>query len=64
MGQSELKGFLCINAAGKEYTVIEYCQPKGSVRFFKTKGLEVIQINSKTFKIVKTGEVIKSPIPI
>ena len=64
MCQSELKGFLCRNAAGKGYAVIEYRQPKGSVRFFKTKGLEVIQINSKTFKIVKTGEVIKSPIPI
>ena len=78
MSRSELKGFICRNEAGKEYTVIEYRQPApqmthdhpntpkaiGSVRFFRTKGLEVIQINPTTFKIVKTGEIIKCEIPI
>ena len=78
MSHSELKGFICRNEAGKEYTVIEYRQPApqmthdhpnapkaiGIVRFFRTKGLEVIQINPTTFKIVKTGEIIKCEIPI
>ena len=78
MSHSELKGFICRNDAGKEYTVIEYRPPaqqitpdkpnapntNGIVRFFRTKGLEVIQINPTTFKIVKTGEVIKCEIPI
>jgi hypothetical protein len=78
MSHDELKGFICSDDAGKEYTVIEYRQPKmqktdtppnapnatGIVRFFRTKGLEVIQINSTTFKIVKTGQIIKCDIPI
>ena len=78
MSQSELKGFICRDNTGKEYTVIEYRQPKpqktlsppnapnatGIVRYFRTKGLEVIQLNSTTFKIVKTGQIIKCDIPI
>jgi hypothetical protein len=79
MSQSELKGFICADDNGREYTVIEYRPPKpqkapnppessnatGSVRFFRTtKGLEVIQIDSTTFKIVKTGQFIKSEIMI
>jgi hypothetical protein len=73
MSQAVLKGFLCKNDAGKEYSVIEYLQPKlqtnirdatGNERLFGTKGLEVVQINANTFKIVKTGEIIKSEIPI
>jgi hypothetical protein len=79
MSHSELKGFICRNDAGKEYTVIEYRQPApqitpdhpnapnaiGIVRYFRTtKGLEVIQINPTTFKIVKTGQIIKCEIPI
>jgi hypothetical protein len=73
MSNAVLKGFLCKNDAGKEYSVIEYLQPKlqtnvrdasGSDRLFRTKGLEVVQINANTFKVVKTGEVIKSEIPI
>ena len=79
MSQPELKGFICKDDNGKEYTVIEYRSPKpqktlnppdssnatGSVRFFRTtKGLEVIQINVTTFKIVKTGQLIKSEIMI
>jgi hypothetical protein len=73
MSHAVLKGFLCKNDTGKEYSVIEYLQPKlqtnvrdatGSERFFSTKGLEVVQIDANTFKIVKTSEVIKSEIPI
>ena len=79
MSHAELKGFICRNDAGKEYAVIEYRQPTaqmihdhpnapnaiGSIRFFGTTGgLEVIQIDPTTFKIVKTGQVIKSGIPI
>jgi len=73
MSNAVLKGFLCRNDIGKEYSVIEYPKPKlqikvrdamGNERFFSTKGLEVVQINANTFKIVSTGEVIKSEIPI
>ena len=73
MSQAVLKGFLCKNDTGKEYGVIEYLQPKRQTnvrdallndRLFSTKGLEVVQINASTFKIVSTGEIIKSEIPI
>jgi hypothetical protein len=73
MSQAILKGFICVNDTGKEYTVIEYPKhkmqttvryPAGRERFFRTKGLEVVQINANTFKIVNTGEVIKSEITI
>lgn len=73
MNNAVLKGFLCRNDIGKEYSVIEYPKPElqtkahdalGSHRLFSTKGLEVVQINANTFKIVKTGEVIKSEITI
>jgi hypothetical protein len=79
MSHPELKGFICRDDVGTEYTVIEYRQPKPqtthdnpnapnemvSVRFFRTnKGLEVIRINPTTFKIVKTSQRIKSDIPI
>jgi hypothetical protein len=73
MNNAVLKGFLCRNDIGKEYSLIEYPKPKlptkardalGSDRLFGTKGQEVVQTNSNTFKIVKTGEVIKSEIII
>ena len=79
MSHSQLKGFICRDDAGIEYTVIEYRQPKpqttndnpsvlnetGNVRFFRTsRGLDVIRINSTTFKIVKSDQLIKSNIPI
>jgi len=79
MSHHELKGFICRDDVGTEYTVIEYRQPKlqtthdnpnapnemASVRFFRTKkGLEVIRVNPTTFKIVKTSQRIKSDIPI
>ena len=46
MSQAVLKGFICVNDAGKEYTVIEYpkhkmqttvLNPAGKERFFRTK---------------------------
>jgi hypothetical protein len=43
-------------------TTVRY--PAGRERFFRTKGLEVVQINANTFKIVNTGDVIKSEITI
>jgi hypothetical protein len=79
MSRSQLKGFICKDDAGTVYTVIEYRQPKpqttndhpsvlneiGNVRFFRTSnGLDVIRINSTTFKIVKSGQLIKPNIPI
>jgi hypothetical protein len=79
MSHHELKGFICSDNAGKQYTVIEYRPPvlqttpnppnhlnaTGSTRFFKTTtGLEVIQISARTFKIVKTRQLIKSEAPI
>ena len=69
MSPYELKGFICSDNAGKQYTVIEYRPPApqttpnhpnhlnatASIRFFKTAtGLEVIQISATTFKIVNT----------
>jgi hypothetical protein len=79
MSHHELKGFICSDDAGKQYTIIEYQPPApqttpntsndlnatGSIRFFKTTtGLEVIQISATTFKIVKTHQLIRSKTPI
>lgn len=79
MSHHELKGFICRDDSGKQYTVIEYRPPApqktpnspnglnatGSIRFFKTTaGLEVVQISATIFKIVQTRQLIKSEAPI
>ncbi len=70
--ESKINEFKARTKEGKEYTVCEYQELLGitpyrkeilgSKRLATNKGLKVVEIDSYTFRIVDTGEIIQKDI--